>query len=893
MGKRSRGWFKICGNRSLSNVAPTASGVQPTGSSEVGETLTCVYTYNDVNGDEQGATTFQWYQYDDEDGTNETAIVGETSETYTVLVGDLGLWLGCTVTPKALTGVLVGDPVKSSKRQIPEGYYVKVGGSDVAAGTSDATAWATISKLNTEIAAGNIDMPVYLNRGDTWNEAVDFDENDDISIGAYGSGADPVLTGLTTLGDSWSDQGGNIWRYDISGITSNSIRYLKSNSVDCVMATTASGACDTAISTISFQGDITGSLGDYNDAECVARTAVTGYRWENKNMSTFAADGTVVLSAANGYSLYPDYGYFFQNNVLILTDNATQDEWVHVGSYVYMYSTTDPYDLTGDVEVATIDKLIDIDNCSNVVIEDIKLEYSNSFGIWQETYSKDNISINNCVFDHVVRPIRFNGAYLTNFSCDGCTFTDTGSEAIYLFIPNDPQITNITMTDVGLVLGKSHWDDTWDATRYYGHNGITLATPTAGLIQYVNIEGVAGRGISIEAPYSDTSIDSCYVKNAMRYLTDGGAFYIVSASSDAAKGAVVTNCIAYNEWADFHGMEGMPINASIAGFYKDNLLNNVRFDNCFSWDFTPAFMVNSCDGLEITNSIGVNFRVLYTYLGFLNGRGYGLRINDTGGGYNINSTITDNVFMVNKYTGQSVYSYDINVEDTDILGSAANNEFDHNKLLAPVSTGENPYPLRLATVAKSLEEYKAYDAVGEHEQKDLMIDDHTGLTDPEEIVYPIINPTTTPVISASFPAGYRYYTVDGDIVTIDTLGPYEGKIYLRTIDEGMPQASGIYITGSYAVGQVLTGHYTFTHEEGDGEDGSTFQWYTSDDYTSSGREEISGATGTIGVDSPVYTLTSSEFNKYIVFGITPRSDGSVGTLTTGVERFFVTASKVF
>ena len=45
-------------------------------------------------------------------------------------------------------------------------YYVKNGGNDGAAGTSDATAWATIGKVSGfTFASGDT---VFFNRGDTW-----------------------------------------------------------------------------------------------------------------------------------------------------------------------------------------------------------------------------------------------------------------------------------------------------------------------------------------------------------------------------------------------------------------------------------------------------------------------------------------------------------------------------------------------------------------------------------------------------------------------------------------------------------------------------------------------------------------------------------------------------
>jgi hypothetical protein len=95
-----------------------------------------------------------------------------------------------------------------------------------------------------------------------------------------------------------------------------------------------------------------------------------------------------------------------------------------------------------------------------------------------------------------------------------------------------------------------------------------------------------------------------------------------------------------------------------------------------------------------------------------------------------------------------------------------------------------------------------------------------------------------------------------------------------------PAASSVSITGAPYVGQVLTGHYTYTDSENDAQGASVKQWYLSDDSTGAGKQAISGA------NSSTLTLTADYLNKYILFQVTPVA--STGT-TTGVA---VTSSPV-
>lgn len=96
------------------NQAPVASGVNISGSPDVGNTLTGSYTYSDAENDPQGTSTFQWYRADNNSGLNEAAIGGATSTTYTLVSGDLGKYILFRVTPVASSGTTPGTTDSSS-----------------------------------------------------------------------------------------------------------------------------------------------------------------------------------------------------------------------------------------------------------------------------------------------------------------------------------------------------------------------------------------------------------------------------------------------------------------------------------------------------------------------------------------------------------------------------------------------------------------------------------------------------------------------------------------------------------------------------------------------------------------------------------------------------------
>ncbi|WP_171654868.1 S-layer homology domain-containing protein, partial [Paenibacillus foliorum] len=80
-----------------------------------------------------------------------------------------------------------------------------------------------------------------------------------------------------------------------------------------------------------------------------------------------------------------------------------------------------------------------------------------------------------------------------------------------------------------------------------------------------------------------------------------------------------------------------------------------------------------------------------------------------------------------------------------------------------------------------------------------------------------------------------------------------------------PTASDVSISGAVAVGQTLMGIYTYTDPYGNAENGTTYQWYRSDDAQLTNHTKIAGAT------SLTYVLQNEDAGKYISFEVTPKN----------------------
>jgi hypothetical protein len=204
-------------------------------------------------------------------------------------------------------------PVLSGLAAIPAQattYYVAAAGNDAANGTSPATAWQTIAKVNAStFAAGD---SVLFNKGDVWygtslTVPSSGTSGSPITFGAYGSGANPVIKGSTLLvtsgfalapdisttifslndsGTSSTDSATRNWREQVSHLD------ITANAAKITITVTASATADL---------NITGAgIGPAATAPNVS--SITRITWAGSN-GTSVTHGTSKTSDIISYNL--------------------------------------------------------------------------------------------------------------------------------------------------------------------------------------------------------------------------------------------------------------------------------------------------------------------------------------------------------------------------------------------------------------------------------------------------------------------------------------------------------------------------------------------------------------------------------------------------------------
>lgn len=121
-------------------------------------------------------------------------------------------------------------------------------------------------------------------------------------------------------------------------------------------------------------------------------------------------------------------------------------------------------------------------------------------------------------------------------------------------------------------------------------------------------------------------------------------------------------------------------------------------------------------------------------------------------------------------------------------------------------------------------------------------------------------------------------------IALGMTGTADGTIYFDDIritdlpvDEEAPYADGVSIDGASLAGYPLEGIYTYHDDNGDPEEGTTYQWYVSEDDVT--YSKIDGATALS------YTPNGSQIGKYIKLGVTPINQFAEGeeVLSDSVE----------
>ncbi len=450
-------------------------------------------------------------------------------------------------------------------------YFDNETGNDANSGTTPATAWATIGKMNSfAFLAGD---HVWLKRGDVWygtlNVTRSGSSGSPIVFDAYGSGADPIFTGLSDV-PLWTNIGTNLWRSTnvigtlaqcnmvlIGGAFAPIGKWPNGNKVYNTI-NSATGTTSMTSSTISGAVNYVGATVAIRKQHWIIdRYPITSQSSSTINFTSLYDAGTPPI-----YNIQPNWGFFIQNSQVVCD---VQNEWWYETSSkkLGIYSTTTPT----NIKASTLDVVINMSNQSYVSFNRIQFQGGNLKTI-QATGAANNIRFDSCTFMYA----GVDGVYL-NPSAHHFTFTYCTTDYTNSVFLNNQNAQNTTFTNnlvrrTGTIAGMGQSrDGTYTAVYYAGANS---------LFQYNKIVQTGGTGIDFRA--GNIQILNNLVDTFDLCKDDLGAIYCFTGAGTTT---YTQRTIDHNIVLNGGGASGgtLSSNSDAFGIYMDDNSSNVTITN--------------------------------------------------------------------------------------------------------------------------------------------------------------------------------------------------------------------------------------------------------------------------------------------------------------------------
>jgi len=909
-------WKSLC-----SNTAPVASNVTQNGTAQVNQILTCSYTYIDNEDDIEANTAFQWYRSDNSDGSLPTVISGATDISYTLTGSDIGKYIGSVVIPIAESGILVGSPVvantftgpvldipplasdviQSGIAQVAEAltgsydYFDSDGdieGNSILkwyrSDSSDGSSPILISgATGINYTLTNSDIGKYIGFAIIPVAESGTSQGDEVVVSTFsGPVTDnaPVASNVTQIGTAAAGETltGSYTYFDANNdLEGTSIfKWFRSEGSDGASPTLISGA--TSISYTLTNSDIGKCIGF-----SVTPFASTG---------TLSGDEVVANTFAGPVA----------DNAPV-ADNVTQSGTPQVSQTLicsYSYSDAD-----GDLEGTSAFQWYRSSTSSGSSATAIS-------GATASSYTLTNNDIGQYV-GASVRPVASSGTLLGS-----TVVTSTFAGPV---LDNPPFVTNVTQNGVPTVgeiftgsytyndanndiegasifkWYRSNSSDGSSPTQISGANGssYTLSNSDIGKFIGFSVTPEANSGLSPGSEVKVTSFSGPVADNPPIAQN-------VTQTGDAIVGVTLT--ASYNYYDANNDEEGNSIykwyrsdgstSAVISGATGTSYtLSNSDIDKTIYFSVTPVATSGSLLGNEViaspvagpvadnppiasnvtqSGSVAVSETLTGSYT-------YSDANNDTEGATTFQWYYSDNsdgssptpIFgergssftLTNTYMGKYIGFAVIPVASS---GTLLGNETITSTFAGPVS---NSAPVA-SNISQSGTAKEYYTLTGSYTYSDANNDtEGTSIykwyrSDNSDGSSPTLISGATAIsytLSNSDVGKYLGFTVT-PVASSGTLigSQLTSSVFAGPVSSNTPPvASNVTQSGRAKVNYTLTGDYTYSDVDNDPEGTSIYKWYCSDNSDGSSPTLISGATGN------TYTVTSSDFGKYLGFEVTP------------------------
>ena len=442
-------------------------------------------------------------------------------------------------------------------------YYVSNSGSDTNTGTSTTSAWKTIDKVNTLSSALLPGDQVLFQRGGTFRGTLNINcsgsASQFITIGAYGTGALPIISGSTSV-TNWTVHSGNIYRAQVGQLVTQ-VYVAGSRMTLARYPNTGWLRNDNATVTTLYDNALTQSSGYWNAATVVIRSA--NWCYEIPTVSGFSG-GTLSFPAITTNMGNLNWGYFLCNKLSEL-DQAGEWFYESTSGYLYLWApgNANPGSLT--VEASTLDHgIVTGWQRQYIKVQDLEFRHQRVAGFRND--GSNYVTLTGCTFRNLYHGIRSYGTYNTYTAS---TYTDTYATGAYL-IDNNTTFSYNTLTNIAILPGQG--ETNWG---YFGVRG-----NGAGCVIRANSFDYTGY-TAIEVN-QDHLVEKNVVRHALALLNDGGGIAFDSSNGLIVRDNTVMDLIGNIDSSAPNFIQCVPIGH---GIYFGNTTNKndlIQYNTVFN-----------------------------------------------------------------------------------------------------------------------------------------------------------------------------------------------------------------------------------------------------------------------------------------------------------------------
>lgn len=491
-------------------------------------------------------------------------------------------------------------------------FFDAINGNDnntAAQAHNSATAWKTLTKLNsffTSFAAGD---SILLRRGQTFEGFINVTKNGtnvaSINFGAWGTGNRPIVTG-TLAASGFTNLGGNIWESGIitgalttgicQTVTINGTRIemgrFPNNNQDAASWRTYNAPSNTG--TVATINDASGSPGSFIGAEVVLKI---GDFEMNRGTITGQSGTQITFTPQSTHNGAANFGYFIQNAASTLDK---LNEWFYNTSTqkVRIFSPTSP---TG-VRVANTTTLVQFTANGRQFITFNNITFNGCNGrLIDGASGMVNIKFTNCDLLNAGTDCIW-GSGSNGFQLIGCTVSGTNNNIFIGSGSATGTYQDDTCTNNGILPGGAFCTNNAEfmGFRTFGNTNTWLR---------VYIDGIGFHGINFQG--NNTIVRNCYVNNFSQILSDCGGIYTWRGNADATTytNRVIDGCISNNasilsQYGTSSASNSILLAAAI---YLDDFTQNVSITNCTGANSPRGlYLHNAFTGLTIRNNTFYN-----------------------------------------------------------------------------------------------------------------------------------------------------------------------------------------------------------------------------------------------------------------------------------------------